>query len=124
MPVKFTVHPDDGYYLAKFVGKISDSEMLNDFRRFFSGDKWIPGLNELADISEADVTGITADGVNKLAMLIENIFQQYGISPKVAVYAPHDLPYGLARMYSVSAEKFETHDVFRDLDEAKAWLFK
>ena len=122
MPITFSVYPNQGYYIAKFVGIVTDREMLDDYKRFFSSDEWVPGLNELTDISAADVTQVTSNGVRDLANLIEGIFRQHNSSPKVAVYAPHDLPYGLSRMYSVEAERFELHEVFRDLAEAKAWL--
>lgn len=122
MPIKFNVYPNDGYYISKSRGAITDAGMLDDYRRFFAGDEWIPGMNELADLSEADVTQVTIDGVNKLAELIEGIFQQHDILPRVAVFAPNDLSYGLSRMYSVKAERFESLKVFRDLIEARAWL--
>jgi hypothetical protein len=122
MPIIFSVHPNDGYSIARFVGVITDTEMLDHFKRFFASDDWIPGLNELADIRQADVSQVTSDGVRNLANLIEGIFQQHDISPKVAVYAPHDLPYGWSRMYSVEAERFESYVVFRDFAEAKSRL--
>jgi hypothetical protein len=122
MPIKFTVYSNDGYYVSKSIGSITDTEMLDDYGRFFASDEWIPGMNELADISETDVAQITKDGVKDLAGLIEGIFRQHETFPRVAVYAPNDLPYGLSRMYSVEAERFESIKVFRDLDEARAWL--
>jgi hypothetical protein len=79
-------------------------------------------MKELADLSEADLTEITADGVWNLARMVEELFRPHNIFPKVAVYAPNDLDYGMARIYSAHAEKFEAHRVFRDFDEARAWL--
>ena len=123
MPIKITVYPDEGYYISKYVGSITDKEMQDVFRRFFTSDEWVPGMSELADISEADLTEITSDGLNNLAGMVQEIFRQHKFHMKVAVYAPHNLGYGMARVYSVHAEKFESHKVFRDLDAAKAWLF-
>jgi hypothetical protein len=60
--------------------------------------------------------------VKKLARLIEGTFRKHGIFPRVAVYAPYDLPYGLSKVYSVESESFESVEVFRNLAEAKAWL--
>jgi hypothetical protein len=110
------------YYESKFEGTITDSIMLEDFRAFFASSDWVPEHNELADLSEADLSNVTPDGIKGLASFIKLTFQSKGISPKVAVFAPNDLPFGLARMYSVPAEDFETHMVFRDLNEAKLWL--
>lgn len=124
MPIKFNVYPHEGYYIARFTGVITDSELLDDFRRFFTGSEWFPGLNELADISLADVNHVTTDGVKKLAKLIGGIVRLHDFSPRVAVYAPNDLPYGLSRIYSAEATSFETHKVFRNYDDARAWLLK
>ena len=122
MPLKFIVFPDDGYYITRFVGAITDRDMLDDYKSFFVSNEWFPGLNELTDLSGADAFQVTADGVANLALMIKNHFEQHNFSPKVAVYAPHELPYGLARMYSTEADDIETHEVFRDLTEARAWL--
>ena len=122
MSINITVYPDEGYYISKYVGTITDMEMMDVFRRFFTSDEWVPGMSELADISEADLTEITSKGLSNLADMVEKIFSQHNISMRVAVYAPHDLGYGMARVYSTHAERFETHEVFRDLDEAKEWL--
>ncbi len=122
MPIKITVYPDEGYYISKYTGTITDKEMQDVFRRFFTSVEWVPGMSELADISEADLTEITSDGLNNLAGMVQEIFRQHNFHMKVAVYAPHDFGYGMARVYSVHAEEFETHEVFRDIDEAKKWL--
>ncbi len=122
MPIEFTVYPNEGFYISKSIGAINDAEMLDAYRRFFACDKWVPGMNELADISETDASQISESGLRNLAGQIERFFLQHNIFPKVAVYAPFDLSYGLSRMYSVFAEGFETVEVFRDLSEAKAWL--
>lgn len=122
MPIKITAYPDEGYYISKYVGTITDMEMMDVFKRFFASDEWVPGMSELADISDADLNEITSDGLLKLANMVEGIFRQHKFSMRVAVYAPHDLGYGMARVYSVHAERFESHKVFRDFDEAKVWL--
>jgi hypothetical protein len=96
--------------------------MLNDYRAFFASSDWVPGHNELVDLCDADLSKVTPGGLRDLASIVKQIFQSKDVSPKVAVYAPNDLPFGLARMYSVPAEDFETQMVFRDLNEAMVWL--
>ncbi len=122
MPIKFTVCSDDGYYIANYVGRITNDSVIADFRAFFESGNWSTGLNELADLSESDLTEVTSLGVQNLASFIEEFAKKHDWRPKVAVYAPRDLPYGLARVYSVKACKFENLQVFRDRSEAKSWL--
>lgn len=122
MPIKITVYADEGYYLSRYIGTITDKEMQDVYSRFYTSAEWVPGMNELADISEADISEITSAGLEKLAKIVQEIFKQHHFHMKVAVYAPHDLGFGMARVYSVHAESFESHKVFRNFDEAKAWL--
>jgi len=122
VPTTFKIHASEGFYIAEYVGLITDAGLLSDYESLFSGDEWSPEMNELADLSRADFDEITTAGLYKLVSLVEEVSKRHGTVPRVAVYAPHDLPYGLARIYSASAEKFGNNRVFRDLDEAKAWL--
>ena len=122
MPTSFTVHGDEGYYLARITGAITNESLLADYRAFLSGPEWRPGLNELVDLGDADLGQITPVGLVELARMVEGAVSAHPEPVKVAVYAPRDLPYGLARVYSVQAESFERNQVFRDLDEARSWL--
>ena len=115
-----------GYFISKYEGTISDEEVLNAYNDFFQGKEWRPGLNELADLSDANVSLITNQGISRLVELNKRVFKAHNIdSVKTAVYAPEDLPFGLARMYSILAEDSpENIDVFRDFFEAKSWIEK
>lgn len=59
MPITFSVNQDDGYLTAAYTGKITDDDLLDSWTDFFQGGNWVPGLNELVDLSQADLTGIT-----------------------------------------------------------------
>ena len=78
----------------------------------------------MVDLSEANLTEITSDGLRTLADFIASVFKKHNIAPTVAVYAPKDLPYGLAKVYSIMAEEFETYHVCRSSLETVEWLKK
>ncbi len=122
MPITFEVIHEAGYYLARWRGRITDQELLEDYKSFFESGDWVPGHNSLADLSELDATDLSSDALRALAALVRRTFAPHGIQPKIAAYAPYDLPFGLARMYSVKVEAFESFRPFRDRDEALAWL--
>ena len=122
MSISITLYPEEGYYVSEYVGAITDAEMQDAFTRFFTGDEWVPGMNELADISKADLSRVTPSGLRALASIVEDIFGNHDFFMKVAVYAPENLSFGMARIYSAHASRFEAHRVFRDLDEAREWL--
>jgi hypothetical protein len=108
------------------VGKITEKELLGEYKQFFEGGEWIPGSSELVDLSEADLSEISTNGVLKFVSFNESVYKKNNVtSTKTAVYAPNDFPFGLARMYSFLADESpETVHVFRDLQTAEMWLKK
>jgi len=122
MSIQFEVNQDESCYLAKWEGRLTDADLLSAYKAFFDSEDWVPGHNSLVDLSELDAADITPAGLQSLAGLVRSRFAPHNIHPRIAVYAPHDLPYGLARMYSVRVEAFESHAAFRDRDEAIEWL--
>lgn len=103
---------------------MTDDELLNSFIAFYESKQWLPGMNELTDLSEGDASQITTDGLKRLAITTEQIFRNNGIKfSKTAVYAPKDLSFGLSRMYEIMIDESpENFHVFRDIDKAKSWL--
>ena len=124
MPVSFKLNPKSNYVLAKFFGVLTDTDVMDAYVTFYEGGKWIPGTNELVDLSEADVSPITVDGLVSLADYTEKFFRQHNVeNQKTAIYAPGDLPFGLARMYSsLAASSPEKIRVFRSFYDAEGWL--
>ena len=124
MPITFSINLNDGYLTAAYTGKISDEEMMASWKSFFQGGEWIPGLNELADLSEADLTGITAGGLESLVSYAKTIYATHNIhSVKIAIYAPKPLHFGLARMYeAITYNQPQSVEVFRSLQEAVSWI--
>ena len=124
MSITFSINHNDGYLIATYIGQITDEELLDSWKDFFQGDEWIPGLNELADISQADLTGITSGGLDNLVSYATKIYAKHNIhSVKIGIYAPEPLQFGLARMYEAfTFENPQTVKVFRCMEEAKFWL--
>ncbi len=81
-------------------------------------------MGELVDLSNADLSNITADGLARLAEGLADFFEEAGVAVhRTAVYSAEDLPFGLARLYEAyTFESPETVLVFRDREEALRWL--
>ena len=124
MAITFSLNQEEGYFVSKSSGEITDDELLNSYKEYFENEEWIPLSNELADLSELDKTTVTSDGVERLAKYIRNLLIQRGITTyHTAVYAPHNLAFGLARIYQVmSHESPESVMVFRQLSDAISWI--
>jgi len=122
MHISFEVKHDESYYVATWHGRVTDAYLVEAYTAFFDSEDWVPGHNSFVDLSEFDPADISPTGLRALAALVESRFTPHNFRAKIAVYAPHDLPYGLSRMYSVDVDSFETHRSFREKDKALAWL--
>jgi len=122
MAITFTINQN--YFTCKYEGRITNDEALDEWKKFLEGEAWIPAQNELADLSRAQLNDVTVEGLTNLANYIESIYTKNNIEhKKVAVYAPNDLPFGIARMYSAYADESpELVHVFRVKEEAIQWL--
>lgn len=124
MPIHFTMHYDQGYYVANYIGLISDTELVESWEKFFYSDKWRTGLCNFSDLRQADTEIVTGEGVIKLAKLINRVYQEHnGGDKKAAILVPDSLLYGMARMFtSWMGDSPIELGIFLDKDEALDWL--
>lgn len=126
MSITIEMNYEAGYFISHYKGVITDADLLNDWKSIFKRGVWIPDTNELADLSEADLSSLTTDGIRELAdyfssMSTKNI--NVTSMKKTAIYAPNTLNFGLARMYSVFAfESSQNIEIFYKREEAIQWL--
>jgi hypothetical protein len=124
VPIRCSFHPDWGRLVAVYVGRIDDEELLSESKAIYADSRWIPGMDELHDLSLADLSGVSAKGIRQLAAYSEDTLRNRGVeSLRIAVYAPAPLPFGLARMYeAMAADSPESIRVCQSIEEAEAWL--
>lgn len=122
MPVSYTV--ENGFALILGSGELTDKEILDTGRQFFADPKITSSMPILTDLSACTPSVVTKN-------MILGILAQRRSSPnrqgaaKHAICAPNDLAFGLSRVFSALSESDETEvevRVFRQLEEAKAWL--
>lgn len=124
MPVKFELNPRGKYFISRWLGRVSDVEILEAYKGFFEGEVWSPNVNVLTDLSQADFAKVSTDGLMKLAEFSKHNYQKHGISVvKTAVFSPGDLEFGMARVYGAFTHDVpETVEVFRTYQDAVQWL--
>ena len=102
-------------------GKITANELSDAIEKFYQGD---PTPNTLWGLEQADLSGLRADDVMKIAILTKKLRPE-GFPGKTAIVTSRDLGFGMGRMFETYAE-LEKHpvdlQVFRSLEEAYAWL--
>ena len=113
----------DHYVHVAYIGLITDAVFLSAWMSFYESDQWIPGMNVLNDMSNADVSATTTKGI-RTAVDYDKIFHnKHGIPFKVAHYVPGALQYGLARAYNaISDDTPFTSKLFQDIQKAMDWL--
>lgn len=126
MPIHITVHRKDGYIESRYVGAITNDELLDTWREYNERPDANAGLNELADLREADMRAVTSEGIRALSSQTKHFLNANDVlRRKLAIVAPEQLPFGLSRMYeALMADPRQTVHVFKDIEEAVAWLKK
>ena len=124
MPIRFEIDKSGKFFTTTFEGVVKDEEVRELYPPFFEGGGWRPGMSELADLSAADFSQVSPGTVHWLAKFFQELYERHGVTAtRAAIYAPHDLPFGLARMYEAFAgESPERVHIFRDLSQARLWI--
>jgi hypothetical protein len=123
MPIRHTIHADLGVVVTRFTGRVSDAEFIDAYRRILADDAYSPGTHELADLRAIEKLDVSAEALRKVEQMTEARYADTGAAFRTAIVAPRDQAYGIGRMYEAFAQEGpENVSVFRDLDEARAWL--
>lgn len=124
MPISFQVKTTRGYFVTRYEGVVSGEEHYEAFRDFFTSDRWVPDMNELAIASAVQSSSISIDSLRNLHVFKEEMYKKYNITQvKVAIYGPGDLAFGIARAYNMITEgSSEEVRAFRDIKKALRWL--
>ncbi len=112
---------DKNLTMFKVTGKIMADDLYSCLAQYFGGRVT---LRTLWDITEAQIPSATADEISNLAQYVRNL-SDTRMGGKTAIVAKDDLGYGMSRMlgtlYELEQVPFEIQ-VFRCLDEARAWI--
>jgi len=123
MPITLDRRPDERLVVFSHIGEVSDDEMLAFYRDFLDDPGSAGYLMLLIHLDQTRSTGRSSEALRSLAGLFEEKFGDVTVKRRVAVVAPADNSFGLARMYeALSARVPWEFRVFRDGDAALAWL--
>ena len=123
MAVESYVKPE--LNLAVFVHTVNvpDDDFLSFYESFFQGDSFKPPMNLLVDLRETSSISRSPEALLRFSQFVETQLADIADSMKVAVVAPKDLSFGLARMYEILSDSVHWNFVvFRAMDAALAWL--
>ena len=123
MTIESCFRPEHNLVIFSHTGRVPDDEFLAFYESFFNSDKFKPPMNLLVDLRETSSSSRSPEALLHFAKLAEAKLADVTANMKVAVVAPKDLTYGLARMYEILSDSLQWNFVvFRAMDAASAWL--
>jgi hypothetical protein len=123
MPIVYAIDPDRSRVTLAYTGTITDRDLLDTFDRLYRDPGHRVGMDELSDLREVRSVEVTAKGLQDLAIRTSLQLDRARQTWRVAIVAPADVVFGMARMYELLREGSpERVMVFRDLPAAESWL--
>ena len=123
MPVHYMVDSELMVVFWFHLGDIDDNEILAAHERLQLASQVTPEYSYFVDLRDARSESRSTEVVRQLAERSKQWREDSNSNSRVAVLAPRDISFGLARMYQVYTDPVDTNFmVFRDLLEAADWL--
>ena len=118
MPASYRIDKKRKMVFSLATGTLTDADCIRHRDRLLKDPRMDPSFDQLADITQAERVELTINGIHAIAHPIP-----FGEGSKRAVVTGHDFVFGMARMYQALTDH-HSHEVtvFRDMDEARAWL--
>jgi len=121
MAIECQVRPEHNLAILVHLGTISDEEFLASYMSLYESGTLHPSMNLLVDLREADSRPRSSKVLRHLAEFMQVTHSDTTARPKVAVVAPKNLSFGLAKMYGAFADPVPWGFVaFRAMDAALA----
>jgi len=125
LPITTTIDCETGLRTHVATGALMPEELDSELRNAYRRPDFRPEAPSLFDARDAQLDAFAGTEVRHV---VETVIKFRGAPPgtKTAIVMAHDLGFGLARMFEQQFEAKESSDVmvFRDMDEAMAWLKK
>ena len=123
MPIRCYFKPEEKLVIFIHLGVISDDEFVSSYKSFHQDPRFNRSFNLLVDLRHAESSSRSPEALREISEFRRKWFIKTAVRPKVAVIAPKDLSFGLARIYeSYSDTGDDDFVVFRAADAALAWL--
>ena len=121
MPVEVLIDVENNLVHRKLIGRVSAAEVLESIETVFNDPDFDPRMKSLNDLREVINTADT-EYIMELAQAMIGYSGELG-STQIAIVVSTDVIFGMIRMLqSYISESPLDVMVFKDLNEAMAWL--
>jgi hypothetical protein len=123
MPITYRLKHDARLVIFAHLGAVPDDEFLSFYKSFYEDTRFDKSFNVLIDLRRTESAARNPSALQESVNFMRRQFVNISAPPKVAVVAPGDLSFGLARMCEVFSDEAPWRfEVFRTADAALAWL--
>jgi hypothetical protein len=125
MPIDIRVDSAERVRYSWVTGIVTDAEVIDAYDRVVDDPDFDPTLDVIADMTGVVRIDVTANRVRELAERRARNARLNAARPRVAIVAPTDVMFGIARMYESSGPRDDgsrRYLVCRTMEEARAWL--
>ena len=123
MPIIIEFVPERDLVRASHHGVVPDEEFRKAYTGLFSDERFKSCPNMLVDLSSTDSSVRTSGELEGFAAMAALRLSDSDRRHKIAVVAPKDISFGLARMCQAFTRSISwDFVVFRDSDAAETWL--
>ena len=124
MPAELRIDAVGRIVFTRLFGVVTDDDFLSLTRFVVDSPEMRPGFSELCDLRDSTRVEISADALRRNLAMTEPLDRHPSRrSARIAVVAPNDAAFGVARMYeSMRADSPVGVRAFRDVDDARDWL--
>ena len=123
MPIRMIIDRAAGLIRTTASGRVSGDDLVTYYHRLRAHPDFRSTLNEIFDLSEVTDAAVDAGDVRRLSEVTEE-FTRRGVTVRIAIVAPRDLEFGLARMYEMlQSQSLNDVRVFRTRADAESWIF-
>lgn len=121
MEIEIDVRADQGYCLVVIRGPLEPSGIESGVARLVADPAFRPGLSTVFDLSLTELGHLTPQSISSIHGVNARYATRRG-EARVALIAPDDLRYGVARMIeALGTSENLRMQVFRTFDDAIAW---
>ncbi len=123
MPIETTIDSKTGLRTHVASGTLTPDELETELKNAYRRPDYRSEGNSLCDLREAGAEGFSGAEIRHV---VGTVLKHRGAPPGVrtAIVVGRDLAFGLSRVFAQQLEAQSHSDVavFRDMDEAMAWL--
>ncbi len=122
MAFEYEIFPEHGLVVTVASGSVDDTQIRSHSTKIISDPRHVERTRELCSLERAVGASVSIDALRGM-VADDSIYMRRFHSYQLAIVAPEDLTYGMARVYqALCSSLISNMQVFRKAEDAYEWL--